>query len=261
MLIDGYHGLKMAMGENPFRVYGTQGKSPATRMAVAGLIRKTLIETQNYMAKRKEAKETEKGAKKGKGKGKKGKDEKKHFDRNLGFEHIAMLLEKKMPARFHMHRRDDIETALRIADEFGFNAILDHCTEGWLIPEVIAKHKVPAVIGPMDTGKVKYELKHRDIKAPLVLHKAGVMVALTTDHPVMPIRSLRMNGALAVRGGLKDEEAMRMLTINPAKLLRVDKDMGSIAKGKLANLAIYSGEPLDMRTEVEHVWIEGEELK
>ena len=172
-----------------------------------------------------------------------------------------MLLEKKIPARFHMHRRDDIETALRLSDEFGFKIVLDHCTEGYLIPELIAKHKTPAVIGPMDTGKVKYELKHRNHKAPYILHKAGVEVSLMTDHPVMPIRSLRMNGALAVRGGLKDEEAMRMMTSNPAKLLEVNKDMGSIAKGKLANLAVYSGEPLDMRSKVEHVWIEGEELK
>ncbi len=255
MLIDGYHGMKMAMGENPFRVYGSTGKSPTTRMAVAGLIRKTLIDTQNYMAKRKEAEE---GSKKGKGKK---KTDKKHFDRNLLYEHLAMLLERKIVARFHMHRRDDIETALRIADEFGFKAVLDHCTEGWLIPELIAKHKVPVVIGPMDTGKVKYELRNRDLKAPYILHNAGVFVSLMTDHPVMPIRSLRMNGALAVRGGLTDVEALRMMTSNTAKLLKIDKDFGSIAKGKLANLAIYDGEPLDMRTNVVHVWIEGMEYK
>ncbi len=255
MLIDGYHGMKMAMGENPFRVYGSIGKSPATRMAVAGLIRKILIDTQNYMAKRKEAAATKK-----KGKGKKA-DKPKHFDKNLMFEHLALLLDKKIVSRFHMHRRDDIETALRLKDEFGFKVVLDHCTEGHLIADFIAKHKVQAVIGPMDTGKVKLELRNRNHIAPYVLHKAGVTVSLMTDHPVMPIRSLRMNGALAVRGGLTDEEALTMMTMNTAKLLNIDKDMGSIKKGKLANLAIYSGEPLDMRSDVVHVWIEGEEYK
>lgn len=259
MLIDGYHGMKMALGENPFRVYGSTGKSPTTRMAVAGIIRKTLIETQNYMAKRKEAKESgKKGKRKARGKT---YDKPKHFDKNLLFEHLALLLDKKIVSRFHMHRRDDIETALRLKEEFGFNTVLDHCTEGYLVPNLIAKHKVPVVIGPMDTAKVKYELKYRDHRAPFVLYKAGVNVSFMTDHPVMPIRSLRMNAALAVRGGLTDEEALMMMTVNPAKLLNIDKDFGSIAKGKLANLAVYSGEPLDMRSDVVHVWIEGEEYK
>jgi len=254
MLIDGYHGMKMALGENPFRVGQSLSKPPNTRMANAGLIRKTLIETQNYIAKRDANNKPD-----GKSKGKKKKDEPKPFDRDLGREHLAMLLEKKYTSRFHVHRRDDIETAIRLSDEFGFKVVLEHCTEGWLIPNLIAKKKITAVIGPMDTARVKYELRNRDEKAPYVLHKSGVNVCLMTDHPVMPIQHLRLCGAMSVRGGLKDEEAMAMMTSNPAKLLNIDKDYGSIKKGKLACLAIYSGEPLDMRSKVEHVWIEGEE--
>ena len=258
MLIDGYHGMKMALGENPFRVYSSLNKAPVTRMANAGLIRKILIETQNYIEKRDAAEKEEK--KGGRGKKKSGKkNEKKPFDRDLGKEHIAMLLEKKIPARWHVHRRDDIETAIRLAEEFKFNLALEHCTEGWLIPEFIAKRKATAIIGPMDTARVKYELKNRDERAPYVLHKAGVNVCLMTDHPVMPVHHLRLCGAMAVRGGCTDNEAMAMMTSKPAKLLNIDKDYGAIKKGKLACLAIYSGHPLDLRSKVEHVWIEGDE--
>ena len=253
MLIDGYHGMKMALGENPFRVGQSLSKPPHTRMANAGLIRKTLIETQNYIEKRDNAKKSNPATK-----GRK-KADKKQFDRDLGKEHIAMMLERKFPSRWHVHRRDDIETAIRIAEEFKFDLVLEHCTEGWLIPEFIAKRGVTAVVGPMDTARVKYELKNRDERAPYVLNKVGVNVCLMTDHPVMPIHHLRMCGAMSVRGGCTDDEAMKMMTSNPAKLLNVDKDYGSIKKGKLACLAIYSGHPLDMRSKVEHVWIEGEE--
>ena len=168
-------------------------------------------------------------------------------------------LEKKYPSRWHVHRRDDIETAIRLAEEFKFDIVLEHCTEGWLIPDLIASRKLTAVIGPMDTARVKYELKNRDERAPYVLHKAGVNVCLMTDHPVMPIQHLRLCGAMSVRGGLRDEEAMKMMTSNPAKLLNIDKDYGALKKGRLACLAVYSGAPLDMRSKVEHVWIEGEE--
>jgi imidazolonepropionase-like amidohydrolase len=255
MLIDGYHGMKMALGENPFRVYSSQNKSPNTRMASAGLIRKILIDTQNYLAK-KDAES--RGSSRSRGKRKKD-DKGKSFEKDLSKEHLGMLLERKIPARFHVHRRDDIETAIRLSEEFKFNLVLDHCTEGWLIPEFIAKRKLTAVIGPMDTGRVKYELKNRDERSPFTLNKAGVNVCLMTDHPIMPVHNLRFCAALAVRGGCSDEEAMSMMTQKPAKLLNIDKDYGSISKGKLACLAIYSGHPLDMRSRVEHVWIEGEE--
>lgn len=253
MLIDGYHGMKMALGENPFMVGRSLNKHPHTRMANAGLIRKTLIEVQNYMEKRDQALKPKK--KKGRGKD----NDKKQFDRDLGKEHIAMLLEKKYPSRWHVHRRDDIETAIRLAEEFKFDLVLEHCTEGWLIPEFIGKRGLTAVIGPMDTARVKYELKYRDERAPYVLSRAGANVCLMTDHPVMPIHHLRMCGAMSVRGGCTDDEAMKMMTSNPAKLLNIDKDYGAIKKGKLACMAIYSSHPLDMRTQVDHVWIEGEQ--
>jgi imidazolonepropionase-like amidohydrolase len=228
-------------------------------MANAGLIRRTLIEVQNYMEKRDQA--VKPGRKSTKGKSTRGKkeNEKKQFDRDLGKEHIAMLLEGKIPARFHVHRRDDIETAIRISEEFKFKVILEHCTEGWLIPEFIAKRGLTAVIGPMDTARVKYELKNRDERAPYVLQKAGVNVCLMTDHPVMPIHHLRLCGSMSVRGGCSDEEAMKMMTSNPARVLNINKDYGSIAKGKLACMAVYSGHPLDIRTRIEHVWIEGKQ--
>jgi imidazolonepropionase-like amidohydrolase len=170
-----------------------------------------------------------------------------------------MLLEGKFPARWHVHRRDDIETAIRLSEEFKFDIVLEHCTEGWLIPDMIAKRGLTAIIGPMDTARVKYELRHREEHAPHVLHEAGVNVCLMTDHPVMPINHLRLCGAMSVRGGCTDNEAMKMMTKNPAKLLNIDKDYGALKKGRLACLAVYSGHPLDMRTQVDHVWIEGEQ--
>ncbi|HEX9744325.1 MAG TPA: amidohydrolase [bacterium] len=248
ILIAGYHGMKMAIGENPFRVYSNQNMSPRTRLANAGIIRKTLVEVQNYIEKRNTATKNKS----------KDKDD-GVFETDLGKEHLRMLLERKIPARFHCHRRDDIETALRLSQEFNFNLVLEHCTEGYLVADMIAKRNVTCVIGPMATARVKYELKNRSETAPYVLSKAGVNVCLMTDHPVMPIHHLRHNAAMAVRGGCTDDQAMEMITSRPAKLLNIDKNYGSIAKGKLACLAIFSGHPLDMRSKVDHVWIEGEE--
>src|SRR5947199_38651 len=169
-------GLKAAMGENPKRSYGDQKKMPSTRLGIAALMRENLVRAHNYLQKRDAAMEQN--------------DPTKPFERDLKLEAIGMVLRKEIPIRWHAHRSDDILTALRIRDEFGFDMVLDHATEAHLIADELVKRNIPAVVGPNMTAKYKVELKGRTLATPGVLVRAGVKVALTTDHWVVPVQYL-----------------------------------------------------------------------
>ena len=235
-------GLKMAFGENPKRVHGLENKrSPATRMAVAGLIREWLTKAQNYMRKKELFRD----------------QPEKLPDKDLRLEALELLLRGKIPARAHAHLADDILTALRIAEEFGFKIVLDHCTECHRIAEVIAEKKVPAVVGPLITSKYKVELRNRTTETPGVLARHGVKVAITTDHPVVPIKLLPVVVAIAIRDGLGFEEALRAVTINAAEVLGVADRLGSIEPGKDGDLVVLSGPPFSLETRVVYTIVNG----
>ena len=235
-------GLKVAFGENPKRVYGDQKKMPATRMATAALLREALVEAQNYKAKREKSL----------------KDPDEIHERDLGMDVLCDVLDKKLPLRAHAHRADDIMTAIRIAKEFDLDIVIEHCTEGHLIADELAELGISAVVGPSLSNRSKVELKNLSFITPGVLAQKGVKVAIMTDHPVIPIQYLPVCAALAVREGMKEEDALAAITINAAEILGISDRVGSLEKGKDADVVIWNGHPLDIKSKPSCVIINGE---
>lgn len=235
-------GMKSALGENPKRVYGEQTRTPSTRLGTAAVIREALTRARNYQAKLAAA------------------DAEHPVDVDLKCEALAMVLRGEIPWRQHTHRADDIATALRLADEFGYRLVIDHGTEAHLLADLIAQRRVPVIIGPLIVSRVKVEVANRAMANPGLLDAAGVTIAITTDHPVVPINFLVHQATFAVKEGLDREVALRALTINPARIMGVDDRIGSLAAGKDADLAIWSGDPLDVMSRVERAFIGGREV-
>src|SRR5580658_6945469 len=240
-------GMKSALGENPKRVYGHQDRTPSTRLGVAAVIRGAFVEAANYLAKI----EAEAG---------KPESERKPVDRDLKLEALGMVLRREIPWRQHCHRADDIATALRIAGEFGYDLVIDHGTEAHLVADLLAARDIPVIIGPLFTSRSKVELRNRSLANPGKLAAAGVTIAITTDHPVVPINFLVHQASLSVKYGLDRETALRALTINPAKILGVADRLGSLEPGKDADLVIWSGDPLDVLSRVERAYMDGAEI-
>ncbi len=236
MVLRSPSGLKSALGENPKRVYGEKKQTPSTRLGTAMVIRKAFMDAQNYLGKADEN------------------------ARDPKLEALAMVLRREIPWRQHAHRADDIATALRIADEFGYELVLDHGTEAHLLADVLAERGVPVLIGPLFTTKSKVELRGRSIANPGKLAAAGVEISIITDHPVIPIHFLVHQATLAVKEGLDPVVALRSITINPAKVLGLANRIGSLEPGKDADVVLWSGDPLDVMQRALKVWIGGKEV-
>ena len=170
------------------------------------------------------------------------------------------MLEREIPWRQHAHRADDIATALRIAEEFGYELVLDHGTESYLIADRIAAAGVPVLYGPLIVSRSKVEVRHRTTRAPGILARAGVKVSIITDHPVVPIDFLVHQAALAVKDGMDPADALRAITLNPAEVLGLGDRLGSIDVGKDADLVLWDGDPLDLRHRTLRVWQAGREV-
>jgi len=239
-------GVKMALGENPKRVYGDQKKTPSTRMGNAAILRQALVEAQNYLVKweRYEAKR-DKG------------EEAEPPERDLKWEALGKVLRRELKARIHCHRADDILTAIRIAEEFDLDITIEHATEGYKVADILAQKSIPCVVGPILFSRTKYELRDMTPRNPGLLAKAGVKVAIQTDE-VSAVKYLPINGALAVREGMPEEEALKAITINAAEIIGVAHRVGSLEVGKDADVVIFSGHPFDYRTVAEVVIINGE---
>lgn len=235
--------VKSALGENPKRVYSEKQQEPATRLGVAKVIREAFVQAQDYVARREHA-----------------ESEGKPFDRDLGLETLARVLAGELVWDQHTHRHDDIATAMRLAAEFGYRLIVNHGTDGARISDVLAEHDVPVIFGPMFTSRTKVEVRTRDIAHLARLAEAGVQVAITTDHPVVPIDFLVYQAALAVKEGLDPDVALQAMTINPARILGLDKRVGSLAQGKDGDVVVWSGDPLDVYSRAEEVFISGQHL-
>jgi len=247
MLLKAPAGMKSALGENPKRVYGERKQTPSTRLGTAAVIRGALVDAANYLAKL-EAEQ------------RKPEDERKYVDRDLKLEALGRVLRKEIPWRQHCHRADDIATALRLADEFGYELVIDHGTEAHLLADILAARDIPVIIGPLFTSRSKVELRNRSLANPGKLAAAGVTIAITTDHPVVPINFLVHQAALSVKYGLDRDTALRALTINPARIVGIDDRLGSIEPGKDADLVVWSGDPLDVLSRVTRALIDGQEV-
>ena len=240
-------GMKSALGENPKRVYSEQKRTPSTRLGTAAVIRGALVEALNYLG-RIEAEERKPEA------------DRKYVDRDLRLEALGRVLRREIPWRQHCHRADDIATAMRIAQEFGYDLVIDHGTEAHLLADIIADRNIPVIIGPLFTSRSKVELRNRSLANPGRLAQAGVMIAITTDHPVVPINFLVHQASFAVKEGLDSQTALRALTINPARIIGVDDRLGSIEPGKDADLVVWSGDPLDVLSRVQRAFVNGAEV-
>ena len=216
--------MKCAFGENPKRCYG-QGskKAPMTRMGTAALLRELLFKTRRYM-------------------------EDKEAGKNPGFdfklESMIPVLKGELPLKAHAHRHDDILTSIRIAKEFGVKLTLDHCTDGALIADELAKEGLPAFVGPTFGGKSKIELINKSFDTPKVLREAGVDIAIITDAPVIPIQYLPMCAGLAHNAGLDYEESWKAITSAAAKLTGIGDRVGSLEVGKDGDVVIWTADPM-----------------
>jgi imidazolonepropionase-like amidohydrolase len=255
-------GLKSALGENPKRVYGERKETPATRLGIAAVIRSAFVEAENYLAKQAAAEDQPAGSSEGSLAAPRSSTAERAMvaERDLKLEALGRVLRREIPWRQHCHRADDIATAMRIAEEFGYELVIDHGTEAYLLADKIAAAGIPVVIGPIFTSRSKVELRNQSLANPGRLAAAGVTIAVTTDHPVVPIHFLIHQVTLAVKEGLDRETALRSVTINPARIIGVADRLGSIAPGKDADLVIWSGDPLDVMSRAERAYIEGREI-
>ena len=240
-------GMKSALGENPKRVYGERKETPSTRLGTAAVIREAFVQAGNYLAKLAAAEQQP-------------PSERKPVDRDLGLEALARVLRREIPWRQHCHRADDIATAIRISREFGYELVIDHGTEAHLLADLIAAESIPVIIGPLLTSRSKVELRNRSLANPGRLAAAGVTIAITTDHPVVPINFLIHQASLAVKEGLDRDTALRSITINPARIIGVADRLGSLEPGKDADLVIWSADPLDVTSRAERAYQDGLEI-
>ncbi|MFI7615183.1 amidohydrolase [Nonomuraea terrae] len=243
MLLKEPVSVKSALGENPKRVYGDQKKLPSTRQGVAAVIRDAFMKAQDYTAKKAAA-----------------EAEGKPFDRDGTLEILARVLDGELPWCQHTHRADDIATALRLAGEFGYRLVINHGTEGHLLADTLAERNVPVIIGPLFTSRSKVELRQRSLRNPGILARAGVEVAITTDHPVVPIHFLVHQATLAVKEGLDPADALRSITVNPARIMGLDDRVGALKPGLDGDVVIWSGDPLDVMSRALKVYVSGREV-
>jgi imidazolonepropionase-like amidohydrolase len=232
MLVREPVGMKVAFGERPKNVYGGLKKSPMTRMGIAAILREGLVRAQNYTANNK-------------------------GPRDLRQEALIPVVKKQIPLRAHAHRADDIMTAVRIAKEFKLDLVIEHGTDGYKVAAELAQSKVPVVHGPWLKARGNLEQSGRNPHAPRILIESGVLTAFSTDHPVIPIQNLRMQAMTAVEQGVSPEAALQATTFHPARIMGIDKHVGSLEKGKDADVVLLSGLPFEAATRVEAVIVNG----
>ena len=227
-------GIKFALGENPKTCYEDRDEMPMTRMATAALIREALFTARRYMDDKLRAEEDEDA-------------DLPEFD--MKSEALIPLLEGKLRAHFHCHRADDIMTALRISEEFGLDAVLVHCTEGYAVADILGEKKVRANIGPVLCDRGKPELAGLTVRNAAELFRHGVQISVCTDHPEVPVNYLALSAALCVKAGLPEREAVKALTLNAADISGISDRTGSLEPGKDADIIMPGGNIFDIMTE------------
>lgn len=228
-------GLKMANGENPKGYGRTKQQAPFTRMKVAALQREQFVKAKEYMAKKDAA-------------------------RDLSLEPLVEVLQGKRTVHFHCHRADDLLTAVRIAEEFGFEIVLQHATEGYRVAEILAAKKIPVSLTLVDSPGGKAETIGLLEENAAILEKAGVPVAINTDDFITESRFLLRTGSIAVRGGMSEMAALKSITAVPAKLMHIDHRLGTLEAGKDADFVVLSGKPFSVYTKVQQTWIDGRKV-
>ncbi len=218
---------------------------PSTRMGIASILRGYFTLARDYMNASDE---------------KKREIEKSPFER-FTLEVLSMVLRREIPARIHSMTPADFYPLFRLQDEFGFEFTVDHGDEAYMVANELSSRRIPVNYGPLMGDRWIPMFPHSRPDSPKLLDEAGVLVSFQTDHPVVSIRDLRLQAAICVKYGLPADRALRMLTINPATIMGVEKRLGSIETGKDADFSIFSGHPLLVRSQVEAVFINGIRVK
>ena len=174
----------------------------------------------------------------------------------LPMEAMIPAVTGKVPVIFDLNTASQIRGALALADSFKLRIVLRGATEAWQLADTLAARKVPVIVGPTTVQPSDNDAYDAIYANPGVLAKAGVLIAFQTSS-ASDSRNLPYNAALAVAYGLDADEALRSITINPAKIWGVADKLGSVEAGKVANLIVTTGDPLDVRTQVRHVFIRG----
>ena len=247
MLLKHPVAMKVAFGENPKSVYHEKRQAPSTRMATAAILRENLLKAKEYKQMLDDYERDSEN------------NDKPDYDMKL--EALLMVLNGKIPVKAHAHRADDIITALRIAKEFGLKITIEHCTEGYLITDILLEENVPVITGPFLTDRSKIELRNQSVKAPGILSKAGIKTAIMTDHPCTPVQYLPLCAAVAIKEGMDEYEALKAITITAAEITGISGRVGSLETGKDADIIIMDGPPLELKTRVLYTIINGQVVK
>jgi imidazolonepropionase-like amidohydrolase len=240
-------GLKMANGENPKRSYGGKGQAPGTRMKVAALQREAFLKAKDYQRKWLDYRRKQNAG-----------EEPTPPDRDLALEPLVEVLEGRRTVHFHSHRADDILTTLRLREEFGFDLVIQHGTESFKVLDQIAGAGVPVSMTILDSPGGKAETVHLIEECGKLMHDRGIKVMINTDDPVTESRLFLRTAAIAVRGGLPPDVALKAITRHPAEAMRVDHRVGSLEVGKDADFVVLSGAPFSIYTRVLQTYIDGE---
>ncbi len=260
MLLHQPAAMKAALGENPKKSHGRKDRSPKTRMANAAVLRSALQKALHYARQKELA----------------GADETKLPALDERWEALLPVLAGRIPLKIHAHRNDDILTAVRLANEFGLRYTLDHCSEGYLIADLLAEEytrgqaeghgcgqpglgRLEGIItGPIISDRSKPELVRASIENTAILTAAGLPVAIMTDHPVVPQHYLALSAAATCKGGMSAEKALAGITITAAKILGIANERGSLEAGKQADLVLFTEHPFDYRSRTCLVLLAGE---
>jgi len=243
MIIVENAAMKCAFGENPKRVY--QDKNNFSRMSTAAKMRETILKTLDY-DRRKQLAEN---------------DPTKMPAWDMKLEAMLPVIRREIPLKAHAHQANDIFTAIRIAREFDLKITLEHVTDGALIVDELVQENIPLAVGPSLHARSKFECKNLSFDGPVALSKAGLPISIITDSPVVPLNYLPMCAGIAVQHGMDECEALKAITINPAKLLGIEDRVGSIEAGKDADLVLIQGDPFDILESVSRVFINGREVE
>ena len=231
MVIKAPAAMKFALGENPKNTYHSKDETPSTRMATAAIIREQLKKAQRYQRDILAAEEDE---------------DTDEPEIDIKSEALVDVIDGSIQSHFHAHRSDEIFTAIRLAKEYDLDLVLIHCTEGHLNAKKLAEEKARAVVGPLICTRTKPELSNERDENAAVLKKAGVKVAICTDHPEVPRQYRPLSAGIAVRAGMDHDDAIRAITSVPAEILGLSDKIGSIAPGRDADLAVFKGDPLSV---------------
>ena len=240
MIIKTPVAMKCALGENPKRCYRDKGNF--ARMSTASVIRNMMFKAKEYMAKKEKA----------------GDDIFKQPGFDFKCEAMIPVLKKEIPLKIHAHQANDILTAIRLAKEFDVNLTIEHVTEGHIIADKLANCPYPLAVGPSLTHATKFELQNKSWETPGILASKGCQVSIITDSPVIPQEYLPLCAGLAVKAGMDPFEALKAITINPAKQIGIADRVGSIEAGKDADIVITDGDPMVSNTAVKTVFINGQ---